>query len=202
MDEQSLQNIDRALLDLFTSRVRIKILRVFLTSYDKMFYVREVTRMIDEEVNAVRRELERLKAIGLLATEKRANRLYYKVRRDFPYYYDLLRMIGKSTGFAQKVRDYKDKLGVVKFVMFSTAFVQGMPADANRIDAMFVGQFKLETLQALVREHEELSGREINYTVMTEEEFEFRKKRNDAFIREVLSQPQVVVIGDEVELNA
>ncbi len=193
--------IDKALLDLFTSRVRMKILSIFLTNYDKMFYVREVTRMVDEEVNAVRRELERLKAINLLTTEKRANRLYYKVRQDFPYYYDLLRMIGKSVGFAARVKELQGKLGTLKFVMLSTGFVQGAPSDSNRIDAMFVGQIKLDALQALVREEEELTGREINYTVMTEDEFSFRKKRNDAFVRDVLSQPQIVVIGDEIELN-
>jgi len=163
--------------------------------------VRQVTRMSGEEVNAVRRELERLKEIGLLTSEERANRLYYKVRKSFPFYYELLRMVGKITGLGKAVIDQADRLGNIKFAMLSTRFVQNVPADANQIDALFVGQIEIERLQSLVREHEEKLGREINYTVMTMDELEFRKNRGDAFVRSVLSQPQVVLVGDEEELN-
>jgi hypothetical protein len=35
---------------------------------------------------------------------------------------------------------------------------------------------------------------------MTEDEFEFRKRRNDPFIGEILSRVRVLLIGDEEEL--
>lgn len=193
--------LNSKLLDLFTSRTRLKVLNVFIPRPDEMFYVRQVTRLVDEEVNAVRRELERLKSIGLLTTEKRANRLYYKVRREFEFYYDLLRMIGKTTGLGLMITEKAEAIGRINYLMLSSRFVQQTPPGPNDIDVLLVGRVDLEKLQAIIRQYEEQVGHEVNYTVMTQDEFEFRKKRNDAFIRSVLAQPQVVVIGDEVELN-
>jgi hypothetical protein len=51
-----------------------------------------------------------------------------------------------------------------------------------------------------VRQEEVRREREINYTVMSEEEFDFRKKRRDPFIMETLRGSRVMIIGDEEEL--
>lgn len=194
-------SVNNILLQLFTSRVRMKVLNVFIANHESMYYVRQVTRLVGEEVNAVRRELERLREISLLGTEKRGNRLYYRVRTDFPFYYDLLRIVGKTTGFGQVVGENINALGKVKFAMLSAEFITGRQSGLNDIDFLIVGRVQLDALQNMVRNHEGQIGREINYTVMTEEEFDFRKRRGDAFIRDVLRQPQVVLVGDEVELN-
>jgi len=45
-------------------------------------------------------------------------------------------------------------------------------------------------------------GTEINYTAMTEEEFKFRKQRNDPFLVAILSGSRVMIIGDEEGLLA
>lgn len=193
---------DKALHYLFTSRVRLKILDIFVPHPNEMFYVRQVTRMTGEEVNAVRRELERLKAIGLLETEERGNRLYYKTRIDFPFYYELLRMVGKTVGLGKDLIEKQTSLGRIKYAMLSGSFVKGRVPNPNDIDVLIVGHVELSKLQELIRQYEAKLGHEINYTVMTEEEFNFRKNRSDAFIRSVLIQPQIVVIGNEEELNA
>lgn len=201
VENSDYNTLNPQLLELFTSRVRIKILNIFLPQPEEMFYVRQVTRMVGEEVNAVRRELERMKAIGLLTTEQRANRLYYRVRKDFPFYYDLLRIVGRTTGIAQVVMNQGEKIGKIKYFLLATRFVQNIPAGANEIDMLLVGRITLDVLQGLIRDYEQKRGHEVNYTVMTEDEFQFRKQRNDAFVRSILTQPHVVVVGDEMELN-
>ncbi|NCS32217.1 hypothetical protein GW793_01865 [bacterium] len=192
--------LQKELLDLFTSRVRLKVLQIFVPQPEKMFYVREVTRMTDEEVNAVRRELERLLAIGLLRTEKRANRLYYQVRTDFLYYNELLRIVGKTSGLAYELSSKISELGKPKYIMLATAFVRGRVSGTNDIDLVVVGNVDLDALQSIVREYETAVEREVNYTVMTEDEFAFRKDRGDAFVASLLSQPQIILVGDELEL--
>lgn len=192
--------LPRELLDLFTSRVRLKLLQIFVPEPNKMFFVREVTRMADEEVNAVRRELERLRAIGFLRTEKRANRVYYQARTDFLFYNELLRMIGKTMGLAYVLFTRLHELGKLKYVLISTAFIRGRKSGTNDIDLVVVGETHLDKLQEIIRAYESKVSREVNYTVMTEEEFMFRKDRGDAFVVSLLSQPQVVLVGDEVEL--
>ena len=196
------QSGHKLLLYLFTSRVRLKLLEIFVPRPEEMFYVRQITRMVEEEVNAVRRELERLKVIGLLTTEQRGNRLYYKARPEFLFYSELLRMIAKTTGLGRRLIEDNDRIGRMKFATLALRFVKHQPANTNDIDLLIVGKIQLEALQNLVRDYEQRLGREINYTVMTEEEFGFRQSRGDAFIRGILSQPNVVLVGNEDELAA
>ena len=70
----------------FTSKVRVKILKLFFLSSTERFHVRDITRQVEEEINAVRRELSRLYKIKLLGREKRGNRVYYFLKPSFVFY--------------------------------------------------------------------------------------------------------------------
>ena len=54
---------------LFGSKTRAKLLQLFYENPEKSFYVREMTRVIDEQINSVRRELLNLESIGIIKTE-------------------------------------------------------------------------------------------------------------------------------------
>ncbi len=186
--------------DLIVSRVRVKILQLFLSNPGKIFYVREIVRRTDEEINAVRRELAHLEKAGLLSKEPRANRLFYSVRRDYPLYYELLELIGKTHGLGGEILRHRAKLGKLKFVMISGKYLRGKTRGTNDVDVLIVGTVVLPEISALIKAEETRKEREINYTVMTEEEFQFRKRRNDPFVKEILWGTRVMIIGDEEEL--
>ena len=84
--------------DIITSKVRIKILELFFSNLGEMYHVRGIVREIKEEINAVRRELERLERVGILKKEPRGNRVYYWLRTDYPLFGDLLSTVSKSRG--------------------------------------------------------------------------------------------------------
>lgn len=183
--------------DLIVSKVRIRMLKLFFRSQGTMYHVREIVRQIDEEINAVRRELARLEKAGLLKSEWRANRRYYELVRGYVFYPEFLRLLAKSQGLGGNIIKHRGKLGKVKFAMLAAAFVQGRPAGPNDVNLLIVGNIVLPELAALVREEEAARGIEINYTVMSEEEFQFRKRRNDPFILAVLAKSRVMLLGDE-----
>lgn len=188
------------LKDLIISRVRVKILQLFFLAPGEIYHVREIVRRTDEEINAVRRELAHLEKKGMMSKERRANRLFYMLRRDYPIYYDLLEMIVKTSGLGGEIIKNKSKLGKVKYVMISGRFARDIPRRGNEIDLLVVGKVVLPELSQIVRREEVRREKEINYTVMTEEEFVFRKRRRDPFILDVLRGARIVVIGDEHEL--
>lgn len=188
--------------DIIISRVRVKLLELFLTNPGKIFHVREMVRRTEEEINAVRRELAHMEKAGMVTKEPRANRLYYAFRRDYSLYFELLELIAKTTGLGFDLLKNKAKLGKIKFAMLSGSFVRGKPATAERVDLLVVGNVVLPELSQIVKNEEVRRDQEINYTVMTEDEFEFRKKRRDPFILGVLSGSRVMIIGDEEELVA
>lgn len=185
------------LADLITSKSRIQLLTVFLTYPYDMFHVRELVRRTNDEINAVRRELAFLQDHGILTKEPRANRVYYSLDKNYPFYFDLLRIGAKVTGLGHDIIKNRVKLGKIKYAMFSGSFVRRMKKSPEEVDLIVVGTVVLPEVALLVRNEEARLSIEINYTVMTDEEFDFRKKRNDPFIKGILSGSRVMLIGDE-----
>jgi len=189
------------LSDIITSKVRIKIIELFLSNITEMYHVRGVVREIKEEINAVRRELAHLEKGGMLSKEQRANRLFYRFRREYPLYFELMELIGKTSGLGWDIVKNKARLGKIKFAMLSGRFLRGLPhKGGNDVDLLIVGSVVLPELSALVKAEEVRRESELNYTVMTEEEFEFRKRRRDPFVLDILSGSRVMLVGDEEEL--
>lgn len=188
------------LSEILISKVRVKILELFLGTPDGVFHVRDIVRRVSEEINAVRRELARLEKVGLLSSEWRANRRFYGIKKDYIFYPELLSIINKNMGLGGSILKNKGKLGKVRYAMLSGAFVRGKPYSQSDVDLFMVGSIVLPELSSLVKEEESRRDREINFTPMTEEEFSFRKNRRDPFVIGVLSKPRVMLIGDEEEM--
>jgi hypothetical protein len=183
--------------DLITSKSRVKLLNVFLANPNEMFHVRELVRRTTDEINAVRRELSFLENKGILLREPRANRVYYSLSKNYPFYYDLLKLGSKNIGLGAEVLRNRVKLGKIKFAMFSGRFLRKIKDEPDEVDLLIVGNVVLPELALLVREEEKRLNTEINYTVMTDEEFDYRKKKRDPFIVSILSGSRVMLLGDE-----
>ena len=85
--------------------------------------------------------------------------------------------------------------------MFSGKFVR--MKDRKReddVDILIVGEVVLPELASIIRVEESKREREINYTVMSREELDFRKKRRDPFLLGILAGSRVMIIGDEEDL--
>src|SRR3989344_6574021 len=170
------------LQDIITSEVRVKILIELFSETEKHLYVRELTRRVSTEINAVRRELKRLTKAGILKKEKRGNRLYYLLRKDYPFYRELMEMVSKEKGIGHLVLENQNSLGKVKMAMLSYEFAEGRESEKDELDLLFVGDVNLDVLSRIVKEASDVIGREINYTVLGEEEFEYLKSRRDTFL--------------------
>lgn len=187
--------------DIITSKVRIKILELFFSNLKELYHVRGIVREISEEINAVRRELTKLEADGILRKEPRGNRIYYSVRPEHQFFGDLISMVAKTTGLGKGLIENKNKIGKVSFIMFSGRFVRMKERRRDEdVDILVVGEVVLPELASIIRVEESKRGKEINYTVMSREEFDFRKKRRDPFLLGILAGNRVMIIGDEEDL--
>jgi hypothetical protein len=186
--------------DLITSKTRTKILSLFLDSPADMYHVREVVRRVSEEINAVRRELIHLEKKGILKREPRVNRVYYYLDRTYPFYFDLLNVHAKTVGIGADIIKNRAKLGKIKFAMLSGKFARRLRENPENVDLLVVGTVVVPELSIIVRGEEARRNHEINYTVMSEEEFIFRKKRRDPFITSIIFGSRIMLIGDEESL--
>lgn len=190
------------LSDFMLSKVRVKLMELFFSNPSEMWYVRELTRLTDEEINAVRRELARMLDVGLLLSENRGNRLYYRLDPHYGFFQELLTLVAKTTGLGGEIKKNRKKLGNLEFVMFSGNFARYGKRANTDVDILIVGEVVLPELTALIKKEEEKRGYEINYSVISREEFVFRKERRDPFIKEVLSGSRVLIVGNEDEMLA
>ncbi len=183
--------------DFIISRVRNKLLCLLFDNPQQMYYVRELTRASDEEINAVRRELDHLDKAGIVVKEKRGNRVYYQANFAYDYYEDILSIVAKSMGIGQAIRDNRKELGKIKFAMLSGKYARNKAREQGEVDLLVVGTVNLNTLNELIKKEEKRRETEINYTVMTQDEFIFRKSRRDPFLLGILSKSRIMIIGDE-----
>lgn len=187
------------LRDLIISKVRIKLLQTFLYQPQELFYVRQLVRLTDEEINAVRRELLRMERARMVKKEARGNRLYYWFDQNHPLFGDLLSLINKTVGLGKAVIENKTKIGKIKFVVLSGRFARRLPTREGEVDLLVVGEIKMPKLAEIVNSEETKQKREINYSVMSKQEFKFRKKRRDPFLLGILTGSRMMLIGDEEE---
>ncbi len=187
--------------DITTSKVRAKLIELFYSDITEMYHVRGVCRKIGVEINAVRRELNNLEVAGVIKKEKRGNRVYYWARPDYPFFCDFLSIAAKSVGIGLDIIQNRKKIGRINFVMFSGRFVRRIERKReDDVDILVVGDVILPELSTYISKEESKRKHEINYTVMSREEFEFRKKRRDPFLLSIFAESRVMIIGDEESL--
>lgn len=188
------------LKELFISEVRVNLIKFLIKNYTQEYHVRALVRELGVEINAVRRELEKLTNLEILLKNPWGNKIFYKINVLSPIYPDLVSMIYKEEGIASKIIKSIDSLGSLKFIALSKEFCNGRSASALELDLLVVGNPNLNVLENLIAkfEHEE---REINYTILSEEEFIQRKRKFDTFVIKFLIQPRIMLFGDEYEIT-
>lgn len=80
----------------FSSKMRIKLLRLFIRNPHRRFYLREISKLMEEPITPIRRELLNLKKVGFLRRTKVANLIFYDVNPDFLLYDEIKSMVEKT----------------------------------------------------------------------------------------------------------
>lgn len=177
-------------------------MQLFYSNPNRSFYVREITRKIDEQINSVRRELANLLNTGIIVSDNTNNRLYYEVNQDYEFYKPLIAIFGKpSAGTAVKAKkgavpagpeqDKLKALGNLELVVYTGQFTRD---ESSGIDILVVGDVNHNALQKYVSELEAQENKEIRYTVMSPTEFGYRRQINDRFITTVLDAKKQVLV--------
>lgn len=207
---------------LFGSKTRVKLLQLFYTNPNRAFYVREITRKIDEQINSVRRELANLLSIGIITSDANNNRLYYEVNQKYEHYAPLALIFGgvKMTApqtAAKKSSSKKDgsekdesavvaahehplaksvrQAGKVNLAILTGQFTRD---ELSGVDVLLVGDLNASKVAKFIAELEASEGKELRYTTMTYADFKYRQQIHDRFVANVLESKKQVIINSEV----
>ena len=186
------------LVQLFGSRTRVKLLRLFLANPDKIYFVREITRKVEERINSVRRELKNLEELGLILFEDKNQKKYYRVNDQFILYPELKSLILKAQVILEErlVSDI-ESLGNIQYMVL-TGFFVGIKNHLT--DLLIVGKINKRKIQRMIKKFEKTFNHEINFTIMTTKEFKYRKDLTDRFLYDILENKKIVMI-DKLSKN-
>src|SRR5690606_30110910 len=177
------------LKELFSSNTRVKLLTAFLSSPDEVFFIIELTRKLDEQINSIRRELNNLKKIGLLKSRSKNRKKYYYVNEDFLIIDELRSIIHKSTDPKKELVKKMQRLGEISLVIFSGSFVE---KKNKPLDLLVISNVSKEDLSDFLNT-EIKEGKDIKFGILTKEDFLYRLRLNDKFIIDMLKDPDNIV---------
>ena len=201
---------------LFGSKTRFKLLQLFYGNVNRSFYVREITRKVDEQINSVRRELANLLNIGIITSDSSNNKVYYEVNQKFDYFYPLQELFG-----GKKTKPRRTVKAADKDTEFTTASVVDEPSDlkslgnvdivtltgqftrdeTSGVDILVVGDVNQNAVQKYVTDLEEKEGKELRYTILSADEFSYRLQIKDRFISNVLLSKKQVLLDRNSQLS-
>lgn len=187
--------------ELFSSKARVEILKLFIFNPQDKFYQRQISLQSKQPIRAVQREVEKLEKIGLIKKSIAGNRVYYVVDRLCPIYGELKGIIFKTAGIASVL-----KAGFTGSKHVIAAFIYGSYADNKEgplsdIDLMVIGNASSKEISKILSGPKTELSREINYAVFKPAEFKDKVEEKDHFLIVVLKKKKIFIIGNEDELK-
>ena len=178
---------------LFGSKTRAKLLELFFENTTKSYYVREITRVIGEQINSVRRELTNLESIGIIRNETFDNKVYYAANMKHPYAHAFQEIFGRKVTPAkvQEVRQSATKGAWDDYIRPVAKYLRAMMI-TNRlpgqdgVDMLLVGDDRTKKLTRWAEVVEKKRGKPMNYVIMGRDDFLYRKSVRDRFVLEIL----------------
>jgi len=193
---------------LFGSKTRVKLLQLFYSNPNRSYFVREITRKIDEQINSVRRDLSNLLSIGIITSDNTNNKLYYEVNQKYEYYKPLQEIFGgglkksaKKTAAAAATEATSEEsaqgdlraVGHVELAVFTGQFTRD---DTAGVDFLIVGDVNPNALQKYVDELEGRENKTIRYTVMSLPDFRYRQQIRDRFATAIHRAKKQIIVDE------
>ncbi|MBM3230802.1 winged helix-turn-helix transcriptional regulator [Candidatus Peregrinibacteria bacterium] len=173
---------------LFSSQTRVKLLSTFLMHPESEFFIRELTRLLNEQINSIRRELENLRRIGLVRARHRNRKKYYRVDEEFPLYHELRSIFAKEIQADSPVVASLKKLPVMDLIVLAGTFV----GTETKVDLLLVGDIRKEMVEALLLQDQNLKN--VKYSIFAQGDFLYRLSLKDRFISDILNDPRHLIV--------
>lgn len=177
---------------IFGSGARVKLFQQFLLNPEEEFFIRELTRILDEQINSLRRELENLEKIGLLKSKERNRKKYYHVNPHFPLLHELTSIVRKTKDEYQVFLKKLSKLGNIDVLILSGQFVQ-----KESVDLFIVGEVNKSELELFL--DETFVDQEVTYSLMTREDFLYRITLKDKFVHDFFKESDNILLKNKLK---
>lgn len=178
---------------LFGTSLRVRLLVHFLGSSKRPYSLSELRTKLRDSKRKIQKELINLKGLGLIIFSQKDKKPFFILNMRFPIYKELKAFIFKVTRLPEdKMFRKLKRMGRIKYAVLTGFFTQ---AKGAQTDILIVGRVNSKRLQSFIKRIERQIGREINYTIMTPNEFSYRTTAGDQFISKIKENEHIVVIN-------
>ena len=166
---------------IITNKTRIKLLLKFFVNKENRSYLRKLATEFGDSTNAIRIELNRLEAAGLLTSEPQGNKKIFRANSNHPLYGEMFSIVRKFVGIDKIIDEVARKIGDLESAYLTGDLARGI--DSSVIELTLVGnQLDQAYIDQLVQKAELLVNREIKTTSLSTQEKEEYLKNNSALI--------------------
>jgi hypothetical protein len=184
---------------LFSSHARLKLLKLFLfAGPEDCFYIRQLSRELNLQLNSVRRELTNLEDIGLLSVKsdnnQKLDKKFYQINPNFYLLSELRALLAKAEiGSESKLLTDIQKLGAIDLLIMTGFFTNDLNAPTDLL--IVSDHFNKTKLNELIKKIEQGAGRSVRYTLMDKTEFNYRQSLADVFLYQILNGQKEVIVN-------
>jgi predicted nucleotidyltransferase len=150
----------------------------------------------------VQHELARLERLGLVVTRRHGRQKYYRANEKHPLYPDLKRIVYKTAGLGDALRQALDDVPGIRAAFIHGSLAKGGERATSDVDLMIVGAPDSDRLASALKKAEEGLGREISLVTMGSDEWRERLAKRDAFVVELTRSDKIFLVGDDGTLRS
>jgi uncharacterized protein len=181
---------------------RSALLAMLYGHVDQSFYVRQLVRAIGAGHGALQRELKYLTEMGLVLRRNQGNQVLYQANSQSPIFSEIKGLITKTVGIHDVIRSALASLGPEIQIVFVYGSVARQKERANSdVDLMVLGDASFSEVVSALGPAQKALGREINPTVFPASEFRSKLAAGNHFLRSVMKEKRLFVLGTENELT-
>jgi predicted nucleotidyltransferase len=186
---------------LFGSKLRAKVLGWFFTHLDERFFVRQLESLLKKDSTNLSRELARLEGLRILVSETEGRQKYFRVNKHSPFFEEMKGLILKTAGVVGVIKTALERIDGIKYALVYGSFAKDQEKTESDVDLIVIGKANLDEIEDVLSEAEQQLGRAINMIFYSVREFREKIKSKDSFIKTVLNNPKIMLIGEENEIK-
>jgi hypothetical protein len=139
--------------------------------------------------------------VGIITSDSADNKLYYEINQRYEYYVPFRAIFADER--IESVADTNTKaawhelvtgLAGVRLAILAGVLVKG---SGSSVDLLLVGDIPSVKLKNVIKQIEKIEARELNYTVVSYDEFYYRLSVRDKFITEILAGKHTVLLDTD-----
>jgi predicted nucleotidyltransferase len=189
------------LIEILSSQVRAEIFRLLFRSDKPSIHLRDLQRQSGLSIGTIQKEIAHLKTLDLVTSERDGNRLYYTANSDHPLYREICSLVEKTSGVAERLKKVLHSINGIECAFIFGSFARGEEKSHSDLDLIVIGGIGLRKLSPILKHITEQTQREINPHVYSKQSWKEKLKKKDHFIRSVMNDKRIFLVGDEDVLS-